>query len=377
MKICVLCNGFPSKKSAGSIFVIKLFEEISRQGHQVTIIAPQSLTKIITGKDVLSPTSFFHETTSGERIKVFRPIVPTLGNLPILKQATAFFRRWAVKKAIAKAGEHDVFYAHFWKNGYCLYSIVKQKNKPLFVATGESVIPFRTNDKSFSEYVSGVICVSSKNMNESISAGLTTREKCLIIPNAIDNTVFRKMDKLQCRQRLGIDKNLFLVVYVGQFIQRKGYNRVATAIDRLNDNGIGIVFLGANKHGGEMPQCRGIVKCGLVSHDEIPQYLNASDVFVLPTRAEGCCNAIVEAMACGLPIISSDLPFNHDILNCQNALLIDPDNIEQITSAIKRIKDDKALQASLANSSLEKAQSLALPDRARKIISFVKSSIRA
>ncbi|MBR3492656.1 MAG: glycosyltransferase family 4 protein [Bacteroidales bacterium] len=371
MKICVLCSGFPSKRSASCVFVVKLCEEMARQGHKVTIIAPQNLMRVWSGKDDKSPTSFVHKTATGEQIDVKRPYIFSFGKVPVLSKFNNFFRGLAVKRAVAKAGEQDAYYGHFWDNGYLLYNAVKRQKKPLFVATGESKIWFHSQGDSFPQYVSGVICVSSKNKEESIAVGLTTEEKCIVIPNATDTAVFRKMDKLQCRQKLGIGEDLFVVIYVGQFIQRKGYNRVAAAIDRLNDKGIGVIFLGAAKEGLK-PQCRGIIKCGLVAQNEIPQYLNAADVYVLPTRAEGCCNAIVEAMACGLPIVSSDQPFNYDILDSTNALLVDPDSIDEIANAIQTIKADSVLQDSMSNSSLMKAQELNLSTRAEKIINFIK-----
>ena len=371
MKICVLCSGFPSKKTAANVFVVKLCEEMVRQGHEVTILSPQRLLSIAAGKDCFSPVSFDHETATGEKIKVYRPLLLSFGKLPLLSKTNDLFRKRVIKRAVAKAGEQDAYYAHFWDNGYYLYQAIKHLGKPLFVASGESAIKFRTNDKAFSSYVNGVVCVSTKNMEESITAGLATKEKCIVIPNAIDPSVFHEMDKQKCRQELGIDKDLFVVIFVGQFIQRKGYDRVAAAIDRLNDKSIGVVFLGGDKE-GRLPQCQGIIKCGLVAHNEIPRYLNAADVFVLPTRAEGCCNAIVEAMACGLPIISSNLPFNHDILDSTNAMLVNPDSIDEIANAIQTIKSNPTLHASMSKSSLLKVHDLNLVARTGKIISFIE-----
>lgn len=371
MKICVLCSGFPSKKTAANVFVVRLCEEMVRQGQVVTIISPQRILSVLAGKDCFSPTAFIHETATGEKIKVYRPLLLSFGKVPILCKANGLFRKRVIKRAVAKVGEHDVYYSHFWDNGYYLYQATKHLGKPLFVASGESAINYRTNDKAFSDFINGVVCVSTKNMEESIAAGLTTREKCIVIPNAIDSSVFHEMEKQNCRKELGIDNNLFVVIFVGQFIQRKGYDRVAAAIERLNDDSIGVVFLGGEKE-GRLPQCRGIIKCGLVAHNDIPRYLNSADLFVLPTRAEGCCNAIVEAMACGLPIVSSDLPFNHDILDSTNALLINPDSIDEIANAIQTIKTNPQMQTSMSKSSLLKAHHLNLVSRTEKIINFIK-----
>lgn len=335
------------------------------------MIAPQRLLYIATGKDNLSATSFIHKTATGEQIQVLRPLLLSFSNIPILRKLNNLFRQWAIKSAVAKAGSQDVYYGHFWDNGYFLYKAIRYSGMPLFVASGESNIRFRTKDANFKNYVSGTICVSTKNMEESVAAGLTTKEKCIIIPNGIDSAVFCKLDKQQCRQKLGIDEHLFVVIYVGQFIQRKGYERVASAINRLNDDTIGAVFLGGEKE-GKRPQCQGIIKCGLVAQNEIPMYLNAADVFVLPTRAEGCCNAIVEAMACGLPIISSDRPFNYDILDSTNAILINPDNIDEIAAAINKLKSNPLSTDSMGDNSLTKAQNLGIVARAERIINFIK-----
>lgn len=374
MKICAVCSGFPTKRSANSIFVVNLCGQWADMGHEVSIVTPQSLTNILMGKSGRTAAAFEYATLGGNTIRVYRPRIFTFSNIPLLKGLKDRLRRRAIATAVKKIGPQDAYYCHFWNNGYDLYKAVGALARPLIVATGESTIHLRNADKGFHQAVKGVVCVSTKNMEESIRLGLTRKEKCIVLPNAIDTNVFHKMDKQQCRQELGIDPRLFVVIYVGQLIKRKGYDRLAAAIDKLDDQEIGVVFLGKAKEGKE-PQCKGIIHRGFASQKDIAKYLNAADVFVLPTQAEGCCNAIVEAMACGLPIISSDLPFNHDILDSQNALFINPNNVAEIAEAIKTIKDNKALQVTLATNSLEKSQNLTLPDRARRIITFINSKM--
>jgi len=100
-----------------------------------------------------------------------------------------------------------------------------------------------------------------------------------------------------------------------------------------------------------------------------------ADVFVLPTLAEGCNNAIIEAMACGLPIISSNLPFNWDVLDANNSILVDPMSVEDIASAIKALKDDKTRKESMSKAALSTAAELTTDKRAERIINFIESRI--
>jgi glycosyltransferase involved in cell wall biosynthesis len=109
---------------------------------------------------------------------------------------------------------------------------------------------------------------------------------------------------------------------------------------------------------------------GALPHEDIPTYLNAADVFVLPTLAEGCSNAIVEAMACGLPIISSNLPFNWDLLNAENAILVDPMSVEQIATGIEKLLNHPALQQQMSLSALATVKDLTIEKRVRSILQF-------
>ena len=76
-------------------------------------------------------------------------------------------------------------------------------------------------------------------------------------------------------------------------------------------------------------------------------------------------------MACGLPIISSDLPFNDEILDDTCSIRIDPMNIEQIKNAILLLKGNDVLRLKMSKASLEKAKNMSLATRADRILCWL------
>lgn len=215
--------------------------------------------------------------------------------------------------------------------------------------------------------IEGIISVSSENQRECERLGLLRGKKVTVIPNGIDGNSFKVFDKTRARDMIGAKSSDFIVAFVGAFIDRKGPNRVAQAITSVGDD-IKSVFIGK---GALQPACEGILFKGALKHEDIPIFLNAADIFVLPTLAEGCCNAIIEALACGLPVISSALPFNDDILNDDYSIRVDPTNIEEIATAIKRLKDDPSLRLLMSENARQFAAGLDINNRAQKILDFM------
>jgi len=82
--------------------------------------------------------------------------------------------------------------------------------------------------------------------------------------------------------------------------------------------------------------------------EEVAPYLKASDLFVLPSRFEGLSNALLEAMACGLPVISTRVGGSRDIIeDGVNGLLVEVDAMEQLRDAMERVLCDRQLAAAL------------------------------
>lgn len=378
--ICILSEGYPSPAHPVFTFVEELCQALSRQGVDVTVIAPQNWLYIKVRGGRLHPKYVEYCIEGGSSIKVFRPKILSFPyRYPKLRcfcYEIGFYK--ALKRLKTKP---DVIYGHFWNNAIGGYKYAKEYNVPLFCATGEGnfdVLEPLLLSKHFSvlkDFISGVIAVSSLNKEISIRMGLTIDEKCEIIPNSINPLHFYKKDKKQLRKEYGLIESDFIVAFVGSFIHRKGHLRVCEAIDRIDDD-IKSFFIGSPQGSNyEEPHCNGILFKGCLQHDKIVDYLNMSDVFVLPTLNEGCCNAIIEAMACGLPVISSDKPFNYDILNIHNSILIDPNNIDEIANAIKVLKNDSVKREMLSMGALETAKELTIDNRARKVISFIISKI--
>ena len=269
----------------------------------------------------------------------------------------------------------DVVYGHFWGKAYCGYGFAKKHHIPLFVASGESSITqvsgYSLHDKSFHDYVAGVICVSTKNKQESIKLGITSEDKCIVIPNAVNNKAFFLQDKIQCRKKWNFPLNAFIVAFVGWFNQRKGSRRLAEALNQIADDNVYSIFVG---NGSEESDCKNILFKG---NENLCSLLNCADVFVLPTLQEGCCNAIIEAMACGLPVVSSNRPFNWDVLNDKNSIMVDSESIDEIAEAICRLKNDGTLRENMAKNATESARLLDIRVRAGKIISFMEEKMKS
>jgi len=371
MNILIIAPGYPDRYKDHYPFVKQLVDEFARQGNHCYVIAPYSTTK--------NKGRYEEKEQVGSNVTIYRPNHLSLSTLRIGKfSPSEFFRQRAIKRALQWLPvKPDVVYCHFWECALEGYAYAKENHIPLFVASGESNISTLLKNKTIpsglKDYVSGVICVSTKNKEESISLGLTTEEKCFVKPNAVNSELFRKLDKEGCRKKLGLPLDAFIISFVGSFIERKGANRVAAAIKSLSGAPVYSIFAG---RGNVVPDCENIVFKGPLRHEEIPEYMNASDVFVLPTLAEGCCNAIVEAMACGLPIISSNRPFNWDVLDETNSIMIDPNNIDEISSAIRMLRDNSDLLHCLSEGALKKAEHLTLKSRSEEILAFINSKLK-
>ena len=376
--LVILSKEYPSKGDPVYTFVDELACGLCDLGVRVTVVAPLDRSKILLGRKKSVPYRTIRKTPGGREIEVLRPRYFSLTNRRglVLRTYRNFYR--AARRTVSRLSEKpDAIYGHFISMaGLAAADIGEKLGIPAFMAYGESSLSLCAHfDRDFIrerlERLRGIVAVSSKNRDELLGAGLfSDAARVRVFPNAVDGGKFRARDRQAARRALGFAQDAFIVSFCGYFIERKGVLRLCRAMDTAG--GMAGIFIG---RGEQKPDCENILFCGSLPHDEVPNYLAASDVFALPTLAEGCCNAIVEALGCALPVVSSDRPFNDDILNDGNSLRVDPMDIRQLSDALVRLRDDAALRDRLSKGAAETAERLTLPGRAAGIRSFMEEML--
>jgi glycosyltransferase involved in cell wall biosynthesis len=200
---------------------------------------------------------------------------------------------------------------------------------------------------------SRIITLSNKIEQELMEEKIDASRLCLI-HNGVDLMKYRELEgKGQLRKKLGIlDKKT--IIYTGRLSPEKGVDFLIRGFSELVKNINCQMIIVADG-----PEKKSIVQLVdqyqlsksvilLKGVDEVADYLNASNIFVLPSRFEGLSNSLLEAMACGLPVISTMVGGSIDIIEDGiNGLLIDVDNEEQLIQAMTHILNDSTMAATM------------------------------
>lgn len=381
--LVVISGDYPASGHIMQVFVQQLVNAMIDSGTDIDVIAPQSIVHAIIHREKLLPRISVVTTSSGSNYKVYRPYILSGGNSLRLQRVLRLINEKVLFYQLNKI-RPDTIYAHFWSSAQLVYKYALQKKKPLFVACGEGdnaledmieTIPPKELSK-LRDSVYGVVSVSSNNKDKCIRNQLVDSKNINVFPNCVNTALFTRKDSRLLKQKLGISSGDFVIAFVGGFIPRKGPDRLAEAIKRIADPSIKVMFIGRPFKGYQYDfKCPGIVFKGPVSHELLPKYLSCADIFVLPTLNEGCCNAIVEALAIGMPVISSNRPFNDDILDEMNSIRIDPNNIEELVDAINKLKNDENLRESMSAISNSRKEMYSIEGRAKRILHFMNQQI--
>ena len=334
--VVVLSSLFPSSLQPGAGLFIR--ERMFRVGGQLplAVVAPTPwfplqglLRRWRPGFRAGAP---LHEQQSGFDVwfprflsvpgvlKGFDGLFMALGALP---------RLWRLKRA----GRLDLIDAHFgYPDGYAATLLGRWLNVPVTI-TLRGTEQRHAQDATLAprlaralQRATQVIAVSQSLRRVALALGIAA-DKVQVVGNGVDLKKFSPLPRAEARRALGLPEDAPILVSVGGLVERKGFHRVIDLLPALRKRFPGLLYLVV---GGPSPEGdmgaelrRQVAELGLTDAvhflgalpaDHIRQPLSAADVFVLATRNEGWANVFLEAMACGLPVVTTDVGGNAEVV---------------------------------------------------------------
>lgn len=259
------------------------------------------------------------------------PAIPRLGmtaSPALLAAAVLGF----VRRIAADGPGFDLIDAHyFYPDGVAAVRIGRWLRRPVVVTargTDVNLIPRyrlpRTMIRWAIAEADGIIAVSNALKQALVALGAAP-ERVVVLRNGVDLSLFRPGDRDAARRALGLSRPTLLSV--GHLIERKGHHRVIEAMPRLPD--FDLVIVGDGPERGRLEQLRrhlGVAErvrlLGAVGHGDLPAIYTAADALVLASSREGWANVLLEAMACGTPVIASNVWGNPEVVRTREAGIV-------------------------------------------------------
>lgn len=274
------------------------------------------------------------------------------GKINLVKKYGSFFLRNAIN-FIFKGWKYDVVHVHYiFPTGLLalLYKWIWRK-KLIITSHGGDIDQMvkvgNLTNKWTSRIVKEadhVISVGEQLKNDLHEKFGVPNDKISVINMGVNRDVFHLYDKQKVRYQLGIDQEQKMILFVGNLIYAKGIVDLAESMKVLvkTDPLIKLHLIGEKKDivfFEKFEQDYLKFTDNIIIHDAKEQealalWFSAADIFILPSYMEGFGLVALEAMACGTPVIGSDVGGLHHLLASDTGLKIQPKNIDDIVEKV-------------------------------------------
>ena len=281
---------------------------------------------------------------------------PRFFSIPgLLKSYDGFFMALgSLPRLLKLKKQFSIIDAHFaYPDGYAATLLGKWLNIPVTITLRGTEVPLAKIKRRKVKILTALNCATqvfsvSDSLKQFVVSLGANADKIQVIGNGIDVIKFRAIAKSTARAELSISESTKVLVSVGALVDRKGYHRVIELLPALVNQYPDLIYLIV---GGDSPEGNIRIKLeqqvkvlnldkhvrflGAYASDQLKIPLSAADLFVLATANEGWANVFLEAMACGLPVITTDVGGNKEVIvNSELGTVVAFGNPQDLLTAI-------------------------------------------
>ncbi len=351
MKIITLTTLYPNNiKNSHGIFVEQRLRNLLKiEGIEAKVIAPVPWFPFTSDKfGQYAQFAKVAKTEQRHGISVDHPRYPLIPKIGMT--LTPFFMVLALYPVLRKyAGEFDLIDAHyFYPDGVAAAILGKMLNKPVVITargTDINLIPqFFWPRKMIvwtAKQANSIVTVCQALKNELIALG-TDASKIHALRNGVDLTFFHPEEPIQAQKNLNLHRPTMLSV--GHLIERKGHHLVIEALQNLPEYelliaGDGEEMSALKKLAADLHVIDRVTFLGAVSHSQLVSIYSAADILILASSREGWANVLLESMACGTPVIATNVWGTSEVVTAPAAgMLIEERSAQAITNAIRTME---------------------------------------
>lgn len=220
-----------------------------------------------------------------------------------------------------------------------------------------------------------ILVLTSQAKEELLKIGVEER-KIIIYHQWIDEKLFRPLDRFKSRKRLKLEKDSFIVLFIGRLIAAKGVNPLLKVAEKVNKN-TKFVFVGSGPLKEVIQNAQSMHSSvhfvGTIDKSEIPYYYSSADVCIIPsmqatqTYAEGIPRVLIESYSCGTPIIATKTGGVKEHVN-KNIGFFVLSHEKEIVSLINKLSAKKKLLSSMRRNCIKYAKEQFTLDKNARII---------
>lgn len=358
-RVVSVCRALPSEDAPSShVFVMQRISSMAK-ATQVHALEPVPYFPLL--KPLPAPARLKARQTSGVHIAP----VPMFYLPGALKQLDGKWMQRAITphaRRLVDQHKLDVLDAHFgYPEGVACVRLARKLGVDAYLTIRGfevdllQVPAIRRQLLEAIDLASGCISVSHSLKDTMVRSGVDAA-KIAVIPNAVDRDVFAPGDQAAAHRKLGLEGRHPIVVSVGRLVSGKGHHVLIEAFARLRERHADalLCIIGSSSFEASYPAklrelsrqlgCEQAIRfLGSVEQQEVVRWLRAADVFALATEREGCCNAVLEALAVGIPVVTTPAGDNpHFVKDGRNGYIVPIHDVPATAAAI-----DRAVSASV------------------------------